>query len=105
MWPSCGMWIEIEAVVEPKHFILVTTNEPMPVEFTVTTFLGGFENSSTYTVTYGTSRRVVFRADMFYVTEETQRDRAIRVQAEEEKKISVFAVNNELRSTDALMHF
>ena len=89
--------------VDPKHFILVTTIEPMSVEFTVTTFVGGFENSNTYTATYGTSRRVVFPADMFYVTDEIQRDRAIRVQAEEGKRISVYAVNDELGSTDGFL--
>ena len=88
---------------EPEVYILVTTNEPEPVEFTVTTFLGSVEDSNTYTVTHGTTTRVAFPADTFYVKDQSQRDRAIRVQAEEGKKISVYAVNDEFRSTDGFV--
>ena len=89
--------------LEPELFILVTTNEPEPVEFTVTTFLGGVDDSNTYTATYGTTTQVAFPADTFYVTDQMQRDRAIRVQAEDGKKISVYAVNDEYRSTDGFL--
>ena len=88
---------------EPELFILVTTNEPEPVEFTVTTFLGGVDDSNTYTATYGTTTQVAFSADTFYVTDQMQRDRAVRVQAVEGKKISVYAVNDEFRSTDGFL--
>ena len=89
--------------LEPELYILVTTNEPEPVEFTVTTFIEGFENSSTHNITYGTSKGVAFPADLFYIADERQRDRAIRIQAEEGKKISVYAVNDEFRSTDGFL--
>ena len=89
--------------IEPELYILVTTNEPEPVEFTVTTFLNDVDDSNTYTATYGTTTRVAFPADTFYVTDQMQRDRAIRVQAEDGKKISVYAVNDEVRSTDGFL--
>ena len=88
--------------MEPELYILVTTNEPMPVNFIVTTFRGE-EVSNTYTATYGTTTRVAFSADDFYITDEMQRDRAIYVQAEVGKKISVYAVNDEFRSTDGFV--
>ena len=91
------------ARMQPELFILVTTNEPESVEFTVTTFLNGFDTSNTYTATHGTTTRVAFSADDFYVKDQMQRDRAIRVQAEEGKKISVYAVNDEFRSTDGFL--
>ena len=88
---------------EPELYILVTTNEPEPVNFTVTTFLGSVENSSMLTATYGVTTRVAFPADDYYITDTAQRDRAIRVQAEVGKKISVYAVNDEVRSTDGFV--
>ena len=88
--------------MEPELYILVTTNEPMPVNFIVTTFREE-EVSNTYTATYGTTTRVAFSADDFYITNEMQRDRAIYVQAEVGKKISVYAVNDEFRSTDGFL--
>ena len=87
---------------EPELFILVTTNEPEPVKFTVTTFREE-EVSTMYTATYGTTTRVAFIADDFYITNEMQRDRAICVQADVGKKISVYAVNDEFRSTDGFL--
>ena len=88
--------------MEPKHFILVTTNEPEPVKFTVTTFREE-EVSTMYTATHGTTTRVAFSADDYYITDQLQRDRAIRVQADVGKKISVYAVNDEFRSTDGFV--
>ena len=90
------------ARMEPELFILVTTNEPEPVKFTVTTFREE-EHSTMYTATHGTTTRVAFSADDFYITDQKQRDRAIRVQADEGKKISVYAVNDEFRSTDGFV--
>ena len=90
------------ARMEPELFILVTTNEPEPVKFTVTTFHEG-EVSIMYTATHGTTTRVPFSADDFYITDQKQRDRAIRVQADVGKKISVYAVNDEFRSTDGFV--
>ena len=88
---------------EPELYILVTTNEPEQVNFTVTTFLGSVENSSMLTATYGATTRVAFPADDYYITDTAQRDRAIRVQAEVGKKITVYAVNDEVRSTDGFV--
>ena len=90
------------ARMEPELFILVTTNEPEPVKFTVTTFREE-EVSTMYTATHGTTTRVAFSADDFYITDQMQRDRAIRVQADVGKKISVYAVNDEFRSTDGFV--
>ena len=87
---------------EPELYILVTTNEPEPVNFTVTTFLRSVENNSMFTATYGATTRVAFPAD-YHITNSAQRDRAIRVQAEVGKKISVYAVNDEVRSTDGFV--
>ena len=88
--------------MDPELFILVMTNEPEPVEFTVTTFLEGVEDSNMYTATHGTTTRVVLPADDFYVNDQ-MRDRAIRVQADVGKKISVYAVNDEFHSTDGFV--
>ena len=87
---------------EPELYIFVTTNEPEPVEFTVTTFREE-KVSIMYTATYGTTTRVAFIADDFYITNGMQRDRAIRVQADVGKKISVYAVNDEFHSTDGFL--
>ena len=90
------------ARMEPELYILVTTNEPMPVKFTVTTFREE-EVSTMYNATHGTTTRVAFSADDFYITDQMQRDRAIRVHAEEGKKITVYVVNDEFRSTDGFV--
>ena len=90
------------ARMKPELFILVMTNEPEPVKFNVTTFREE-EVSTMYTVTHGTTTRVAFSADDYYITNPMQRDRAIRVQADVGKKISVYAVNDEFLSTDGFL--
>ena len=73
--------------------LLVSTAKPDPVNFTVTTFFGGNQNRSNYVATYGSTTQVSFPADSVYVTNSSQRDRAILVQAEEGKTISVYGVS------------
>ena len=73
--------------------LLVSTAEPDPVNFTVTTFIEGNQNRSNYVATYGSTTRMSFPADSVYVTDSSQRDRAILVQAEEGKTISVYGVS------------
>ena len=81
-----------ESTAEPDAVLLVSTAEPDPVNFTVTTFIEGNRNGSNYVATYGSATRVSFPADSVYITDSSQRDRAILVQAEEEKTISVYGV-------------
>ena len=73
--------------------LLVSTAEPDPVNFTVTTFFGGNQNRNNYVATYGSATRVSFPADSVCITDSSQRDRAILVQAEEGKTISVYGVS------------
>ena len=75
--------------------LLVSTAEPNPVNFTVTTFFGGNQNRSNYVATYGSATRVSFPPDSVHVTDSSQRDRAILVQAEEGKTISVYGASEE----------
>ena len=75
--------------------LLVSTAEPDPVNFTVTTFIEGNQNRSNYVATYGSATRMSFPADSVYVTDSSQRDRAILVQAEEGKTISVYGVSED----------
>ena len=75
--------------------LLVSTAEPDPVHFTVTTFIDGNQNRSNYVATYGSATRVSFPADSVYVTNSSQRHRAILVQAEEGKTISVYGVSGD----------
>ena len=72
--------------------LLVSTAEPDPVNFTVITFIEGNQNRNNYVTTYGSATRVSFPADSVYITDSSQRDRAILVQAEEGKTISVYGV-------------
>ena len=82
---------------EPNVTILVSTTEPRPVSFTVETTAFG---TSTHTVTAGRSTRIDFPADSLHVSRGSQRDRSVKIKAEEGKTISVYGVNDEQRSTD-----
>ena len=75
--------------------LLVSTAEPDSVNFTVTTFIEGNQNRSNYVATYGSATQLSFPADSVYVTDSSQRDRAILVQAEEGKTISVYGVSED----------
>ena len=75
--------------------LLVSTAEPDPVNFTVTTFFEGNQNRGNYVARYGSTTQVSFPLDSVYVTDSSQRDRAILVQAEEEKTISVYGVSED----------
>ena len=81
-----------ESTAEPDAVLLVSTAEPDPVNFTVTTFIEGNRNRSNYVATYGSTTRVSFPPHSVYITNSSQRDRAILVQAEEGKTISVYGV-------------
>ena len=88
---------------DSKAYIIVSTTEPEQVEFNVTTYFEGEENSTTYVVTYGNNTLISFPAKTVYVSNEQQRDRIIRVQAEDGQTISVYGVNDEYRSTDGFV--
>ena len=84
-----------ESTAEPDAVLLVSTAEPDPVNFTVTTFIEGYQNRSNYVARYGSTTRVSFPPDSVYVTNSSQRDRAILVQAEEGKTISVYGASDD----------
>ena len=80
---------------ETDAVLLVSTAETDSVNFTVTTFFEGNQNSSDYVATYGSTTRVTFPVDSVYVTNSSQRDRAILIQAEEGKTISVYGASQD----------
>ena len=82
---------------EPNFKILVSTDEPDSVSFSVTAT--GISNM--YTATYGSITKIELPADSFQVVNDAERDKGILVQAESGKTISVYGVNDEFRSTDA----
>ena len=82
---------------EPNVQILVSTDEPDPVSFTVR----ATDVNNMYTATYGSITKVELPADSFQVASDNERDKGILVQAESGKTISVYGVNDEFRSTDA----
>ena len=88
--------------LEPNLLILVTTNEPEPVEFEVETRVLG---TTRHTVTAGESTRIELPADSFLVTSGNQRDKFIKIKAQEGKLISVYGFNDEQRSTDGFVAF
>ena len=82
-------------IYETDPVLLVSTAESDPVNFTVTTFFEGNQNSIDYVATYGSTTRVSFPVDSVYVTNSSQRDRAILIQAEEGKTISVYGASED----------
>ena len=84
----------------PDAYLLVTTNEAGTVDFDVTTMFGGVTNTAAYQVTSADATRINFRADDVYVTDIQVRDRAVRVQSRNNKKIGIHVINDEFRSTD-----
>ena len=77
--------------------ILVSTDEPDPVSFSVT----AKDVKNMYTAMYGSITKVELPADSFQVVNDAERDKGILVQAESGKTISVYGVNDEFHSTDA----
>ena len=85
--------------------LIVSTTEPGVVLFTVSKvkFNGGIESSSLHNVTYGTTTLVSFPADSVYVSGSEQRDRALQIQAEEGKTISVYGVGDRFHPSDGFV--
>ena len=74
----------------PDPVLLVSTAEPDPVNFNVTIFIEGNQSRSNYVAKYGTTTRISLSS---YVTNSSQRDRAVLIQAEEGKTISVYGAS------------
>ena len=90
----------VGGIPEPNVQIFVTTTETDPVSFTVTTAAFG---ASTHTARARESTHIEIPADSVYVRSNTQRNGYVKVKAEEGKTISVYGVNDELRSTDGFV--
>lgn len=88
---------------EPNAILMVTTTEDGPVSFTVTRIVDDETVSSSHVATRGVSTVINFPADEVYVTRVNQRDKYILVQAEANKTISMYGVNDEHRSTDGFV--
>ena len=75
------------------------------MQFNVSTveFDGGISSSGVYNVTFGTTTQVSFPADSVYVSESMQRDRAIHIQAEKGKTISVYGVGDMFHQSDGFV--
>ena len=73
---------------EPNVQILVSTDEPDPVSFSVRATAGG-GISNMYTATHGSITKVELPADTFHVVIDSDRDKGILVQAESGKTISL----------------
>ena len=82
--------------------LLVTTDEPSPVSFNVSTILDGTE---THTATHGSVTKVELSAANYQVrhSQSSERWKNIIVQAEAGKSISVYGVNDEQTTTDGFL--
>ena len=87
----------------PEAYFVVSTKDNGTVAFEMNTRFGGVENTTIFTVTRDQPTRVAFNPDTVYVLSRADRDKAIWIQAEGGKKISVYVVNDESRSTDAFV--
>ena len=92
-----------EVGVTPKAIILVSTDETDPVSFTVTRTTSDGEENTMYTAEYGVTTRVEFNLDEVAVENVQQRRKAVKVQAETNKTISVHGVNDVRASTDGFV--
>ena len=82
----------------PNAYIVVITDEMGIVEFNVTTSFSGTMN---YNVTCDQPTRINFPAtDSLYTRSGTENDKTISVIAKMGRKISVYVVSDEVRSTD-----
>ena len=79
--------------------ILVTTDEPSPVSFTVTTM----NETRTMIATYGSVTKVELLAVTHQIMNDSERDKGILVQAEVGKTISAYGVNDQEFSTDGFL--
>ena len=107
--------IRDEANKSPLLQLLVSTDEPEPVTFTVSLnenlpaeMREGFP--LTDTVSYGEVKKITLHEDMAPVTSAAgtngiERSKAIRVQTEGGKKVSVYGFNDDIRTTDGFMAF
>ena len=81
--------------------LFVTTTEPNPVAFTVETLMGF---SFTGVATNNVTTRVTLPSDIRVFSESiTERNKGIRVKAEEERRIVVYGLNFNLFSSDAFL--
>ena len=83
-------------------YIIVSTRDADQVSFTVTRLFDDDDDTrvSTHNVTYNQTVKVLFRPTNDVIIEGAENDRAIGVKAAEGKKISVYVVSDEFRSTD-----
>ena len=88
---------------DPEAYFVVSTEDNGTVAFQVNMMFGGVENTTTFTVTRDQPTRVAFNPDTVYVLSRADSDKVIWIQAEEGKKISVYVVNDEFRSTDGFV--
>ena len=84
----------------PDAYLLVSTEESEVVNFQVSSTFSG---TSSYQVSSSAPTRVNFPADDAYVTSIQDRNKAIRVQALNNKKITIHAINDEFRSSDGFL--
>ena len=80
-------------------YIVVSTRDTDQVSFTVTRFYDDDDTTSTHTVTYNQTIKITFPPDDVII-EGNERDKVIGIKAAEGKKISVYVVSDEFRSTD-----
>ena len=83
-------------------YILVSTSEIGSVDFDVTTTFTGVEETTMYSVSSTQPTQVDFPAGV-YVTDIVQRDKAILVEARDNKEISVIVFNDEEFSSDGFV--
>ena len=86
-----------------EAYFVVSTKDNRTVSFQVNTRFGGVENTTTFNVTRNQPTRVAYNNDTVYVLDYADSDKAIWIQAEEGKKISVYVVNDESGSTDGFV--
>ena len=88
--------------LEPDAYFIVTTTDPGVVNFNVTSRFAGL-NITTHQVTRDQPVRISYPADSVYVRAMSDTNKAIFVEAEEGKKISVYVVNDEHTSSDGFV--
>ena len=83
-------------------YIIVSTRDTDQVSFTVTRLFDDDDATrvSTHNVTHNQTIKVLFRPTNDVIIEGAENDKAIGVKAAEGKKISVYVVSDEFRSTD-----
>ena len=88
---------------EPGNaYIIVSTRDTDQVSFTVTRLFDDDDATrvSTHTVTHNQTVRVLFRPTNDVIIDGAEDDKAIGIKAAEGKKISVYVVSDEFKSTD-----